>query len=125
MITLETAILLKESGFSATKSQLAKFTDGSYGAYNGGTYDELYPCPSLEELLAELPREIMIQEPSPHFAPLILDRKTIEWRCGYVSKRPHYITNEPIDMFIYMGRHPDPAEACALLWLKLRKEGLL
>jgi len=86
---------------------------------------ETYPCPSLEEMLAVMPREIFIEQPTPHYLPLELDRKTILWRCGYTSMRPHFLTKELISTFVYCSRHEDPTEAVAMLWIKLRKEGIV
>lgn len=66
-----------------------------------------YPCPSLEEILAELP-DVYRGSKKDHAFEL---RKL----NGYLA---HY-GNE----LIAIGS--DPAEACAMLWIKLKQEGLL
>lgn len=124
MITLETAKALKEAGWS-------KETEFCYyDFYASGDWKRIesvycepnsYPvvfCPSLEELLAEL--------------PITLDGV---FRCSYyltknkLGYKAHheidYVSIDKDSIEISTEYCPDPAEACALLWLKLRKEGLL
>lgn len=132
MLTLETAKKLKEVGWSKetewiwyninpTKNQWVKILYDMLEDY----VNEFIWSPSLEELLAEMPREILLEKPNPRYLPLVLDRKTVEWRCGYTGYTEHYLTKENIETFIFLGRHPDPTEAVAQLYIKLRQEGLI
>ncbi len=106
MITLETANKLKEAGWSK-ETEFYHTPNGLIHKSRGeldSTWEMVnkYPCPSLEEILSELPYDTTLL-------------KHIEY--GYVASS--------LDNCYKCFPHLDPAEACAQLWLKLKQEGLL
>jgi hypothetical protein len=120
MITLETAKALKENGWS--KETQYCFYD--YNSNGGWSYIEskycnlkLYPVifrPSLEELLGELPYKL---ERNNADYRLSLKKFDGEYQSRYYSA---FFDTTMIEEWA-----EDPVEACALLWIKLKKEGLV
>ena len=126
-MTLETAKQLKELGWDKeTRNKVAEFTDGSYGAYSGGTYKELFPSPSLEELLAVMPSYILVSKGNYIVSTkgrvtnemfLHIKKGELYWACYTDS----YSNN--LEGFIFSNEVF--SEAAAMLWIKLRKEGIV
>lgn len=106
MLTLEIAKKLKEAGFN--KPCIANHhihKDGSsvlkYSAnLHDSNYIDVIPCPSLEELLAEMPDAFYIEKDANIY-------RAINFNSD------HYV------------EHSDPTEAVAQLYIKLRQEGLI
>lgn len=142
MLTLETAKKLKEAGWS-------KETENNYWSKNSycpnhprgqgclscedtdliflewlvsgeelesnsrHVYIKAYPCPSLEELLAEMPDDIDTD-----------DDDNLDFNMYKVNKDYRFCFVDSLLNEHYYALHPDPAEAVAQLWLKLKQEGL-
>lgn len=121
MITLETAKKLKEAGWSKETNSVWEKQVGfspipipanEMKNYDLGSVEYVYPCPSLEELLAEMPESLNV-----HTYWFFLEKFAGKYYALYRN-----VGFSPLRELI---SDPNPSEAVALLWLKLQSENLL
>lgn len=126
-MTLETAKQLKEAGWSVETEwgycgvtpEYVTITRKSL--LNPLEFERMfYPCPSLEELLAVMPCYTKLN--NEYYFNLC---KSIDNKRYYAEYRDN---SQDVMMFkdeLLQTTDPDPSEAVAQLWLKLRKEGIV
>jgi len=109
---LETAKQLKELGWDKETENvyrphpvLKEMQLRNRHVIHNETLTEFYPCPSLEDLLAVMPKLV-------HGTAFKLIRYEDFW-CAYYGGTTLF------------AQHPDPTEAVAMLWIKLKKEGIV
>lgn len=130
-MTLETAKQLQQAGWDKeTNLLMFEYGEGKceriLSDQSDGLRNETYPCPSTDELLAELPSYLLV--PKGNYIVSTKGRVTNEmflhikkgelyWACYTDS----YSNN--LEGFIFSNEVF--SEALAQLWLKLRKEGIV